>query len=124
VGAWHSMAQHTAPLHGMVGMAHYAFPSQALYSCSVMRQSSQVCLSTACYTYAGRNAYSSTRNDPEQCPPSETIDFVCVYVSCAEAFLGNPITKAVITVPAYFNDAQRQATKDAGRIAGAQPLQC
>jgi hypothetical protein len=36
-----------------------------------------------------------------------------------EAFLGNPITKAVITVPAYFNDAQRQATKDAGRIAGS-----
>jgi hypothetical protein len=38
--------------------------------------------------------------------------------AAAEAFLGNPISKAVITVPAYFNDAQRQATKDAGRIAG------
>ena len=36
----------------------------------------------------------------------------------AEAFLGEKITEAVITVPAYFNDAQRQATKDAGRIAG------
>ncbi len=36
----------------------------------------------------------------------------------AEAFLGEPIQKAVITVPAYFNDSQRQATKDAGRIAG------
>jgi molecular chaperone DnaK len=36
----------------------------------------------------------------------------------AEAYLGEPITEAVITVPAYFNDAQRQATKDAGRIAG------
>jgi Fe-S protein assembly chaperone HscA len=40
----------------------------------------------------------------------------------AEAHLGEPITKAVITVPAYFNDAQRQATKDAGRIAGLEVL--
>jgi len=40
----------------------------------------------------------------------------------AEAFLGEPVTKAVITVPAYFNDAQRQATKDAGRIAGLEVL--
>ena len=36
----------------------------------------------------------------------------------AEAYLGEKITKAVVTVPAYFNDAQRQATKDAGQIAG------
>ena len=36
----------------------------------------------------------------------------------AEAYLGFPITNAVVTVPAYFNDAQRQATKDAGVIAG------
>jgi chaperone protein DnaK len=40
----------------------------------------------------------------------------------AEAFFGEPVTKAVITVPAYFNDAQRQATKDAGRIAGLDVL--
>jgi Fe-S protein assembly chaperone HscA len=40
----------------------------------------------------------------------------------AERFLGGPVTKAVITVPAYFNDAQRQATKDAGRIAGLEVL--
>jgi len=38
----------------------------------------------------------------------------------AEAFLGEPVSKAVITVPAYFNDAQRQATKDAGAIAGLE----
>ena len=38
--------------------------------------------------------------------------------SDAEAYLGETVTEAVITVPAYFNDAQRQATKDAGRIAG------
>jgi len=40
----------------------------------------------------------------------------------AEAYLGEPITKAVITVPAYFNDSQRQATKDAGKIAGLEVL--
>jgi molecular chaperone DnaK len=40
----------------------------------------------------------------------------------AEAHLGEPVTKAVITVPAYFNDAQRQATKDAGKIAGLEVL--
>ncbi|MGV8905551.1 MAG: molecular chaperone DnaK [Acetobacterium sp.] len=40
----------------------------------------------------------------------------------AESYLGEPITKAVITVPAYFSDAQRQATKDAGRIAGLEVL--
>ena len=40
----------------------------------------------------------------------------------AEAFLGEPVTQAVITVPAYFNDSQRQATKDAGQIAGLEVL--
>ena len=42
--------------------------------------------------------------------------------SDAEAYLGESITQAVITVPAYFTDAQRQATKDAGRIAGLEVL--
>lgn len=37
---------------------------------------------------------------------------------CAEAYLGSKVTDAVVTVPAYFNDAQRQATKDAGTISG------
>jgi molecular chaperone DnaK len=40
----------------------------------------------------------------------------------AEAYLGESVTKAVITVPAYFNDSQRQATKDAGKIAGLEVL--
>ena len=40
----------------------------------------------------------------------------------AEGYLGKPVTQAVITVPAYFNDAQRQATKDAGKIAGLEVL--
>ena len=40
----------------------------------------------------------------------------------AEDYLGHSVTKAVITVPAYFNDSQRQATKDAGKIAGLEVL--
>src|ERR1700736_5351145 len=43
-------------------------------------------------------------------------------VNDASAYLGDRITKAVVTVPAYFNDAQRQATKDAGKIAGLDVL--
>ena len=40
----------------------------------------------------------------------------------AEAYLGRPVQHAVVTVPAYFNDSQRQATKDAGKIAGLDVL--
>ena len=40
----------------------------------------------------------------------------------AESYLGQPVTQAVITVPAYFTDAQRQATKDAGKIAGLEVM--
>lgn len=40
----------------------------------------------------------------------------------AENYLGQPVTQAVITVPAYFSDSQRQATKDAGKIAGLEVL--
>ena len=40
----------------------------------------------------------------------------------AEAYLGEKVTQAVITVPAYFNDSQRQATKDAGKIAGIEVM--
>ena len=43
---------------------------------------------------------------------------IAVTVTDAEGYLGEKVTEAVITVPAYFNDAQRQATKDAGKIAG------
>ncbi|CAA7027109.1 unnamed protein product [Microthlaspi erraticum] len=55
----------------------------------------------------------------QQYSPSQVGAFVLTKMKeTAEAYLGKSVTKAVVTVPAYFNDAQRQATKDAGRIAG------
>jgi molecular chaperone DnaK len=55
--------------------------------------------------------------------PSQISAFILTKMKeTAEAFLGSSVTQAVITVPAYFNDAQRQATKDAGRIAGLEVL--
>ena len=55
--------------------------------------------------------------------PSQISAFTLIKMKeTAEGYLGQPVTQAVITVPAYFNDAQRQATKDAGRIAGLEVL--
>ncbi|MCS7024699.1 MAG: Fe-S protein assembly chaperone HscA [Bryobacteraceae bacterium] len=55
-------------------------------------------------------------------PPEISAQVLLQLKRNAEAFLGEEVTQAVITVPAYFNDAQRQATKDAGRIAGLEVL--
>ena len=55
--------------------------------------------------------------------PSQISAFILQKMKeTAEAYLGSNVTQAVITVPAYFNDAQRQATKDAGKIAGLEVL--
>ncbi len=56
--------------------------------------------------------------DKEYTPPQVSALILQKLKKAAEDYLGEPVTEAVITVPAYFNDAQRQATKDAGKIAG------
>ncbi|MDD3266544.1 MAG: molecular chaperone DnaK, partial [Burkholderiales bacterium] len=57
-------------------------------------------------------------NDTELAPPQISAEILKKMKKTAEDYLGEAVTEAVITVPAYFNDSQRQATKDAGRIAG------
>src|SRR3982074_3287292 len=61
-------------------------------------------------------------NGKEYSPPEVSAMILQKLKQSAEEYLGQPVTQAVITVPAYFNDAQRQATKDAGQIAGLEVM--
>ncbi len=64
------------------------------------------------------DAWVSVQGDKKLAPPQVSAEVLRKMKKTAEDYLGEEVTEAVITVPAYFNDAQRQATKDAGRIAG------
>ena len=66
---------------------------------------------------ANGDAHFKIRNK-NYAPPEISAQVLRKLKEAAEAYLGEPVTEAVVTVPAYFNDSQRQATKDAGRIAG------
>ena len=71
----------------------------------------------------GGNSDAWVEADGKQYSPSQISAFTLQKMKeTAESYLGQPVTQAVITVPAYFNDAQRQATKDAGKIAGLEVL--
>ena len=72
---------------------------------------------------SGGNGDAWVEAGGKQYSPSQVSAFILQKMKeTAEAYLGQPVTQAVITVPAYFNDAQRQATKDAGKIAGLEVL--
>ena len=71
---------------------------------------------------AGNADARVTANGKEYSPPEISAMILQKLKQAAEEYLGQPVNKAVITVPAYFNDAQRQATKDAGQIAGLEVM--
>jgi molecular chaperone DnaK len=72
---------------------------------------------------AASNGDIKVRIRDREYSPEEISAFVLMEIrSFAEDFLGEPVTEAIITVPAYFNDSQRQATRDAGKIAGLEVL--
>jgi molecular chaperone DnaK len=71
----------------------------------------------------GDNGDAWVRVNDDKFSPSQISAFILQKMKeTAESYLGEPVTQAVITVPAYFNDSQRQATKDAGKIAGLEVL--
>ena len=71
---------------------------------------------------AGNGDVRIKAGDQELAPPQISAMILQKLKQAAEDYLGQPVTKAVITVPAYFNDAQRQATKEAGQIAGLEVM--
>ncbi|MEL0012503.1 MAG: Hsp70 family protein, partial [Alphaproteobacteria bacterium] len=72
---------------------------------------------------AGDNGDAFVEADGDKYSPSQISAFILQKMKeTAESFLGETVEQAVITVPAYFNDSQRQATKDAGKIAGLEVL--
>jgi molecular chaperone DnaK len=70
------------------------------------------------FAHENGDAWVQTSDGKKMAPPQISAEVLGKMKKTAEAYLGETVTEAVITVPAYFNDQQRQATKDAGRIAG------
>ncbi len=99
-------------------------PTNTIYSVKrfMGRRLSEVSEETSLVPYEvveGKDGGVAIRiNDQNYAPPEISAMILSKLKGAAEAYLGHEVTGAVITVPAYFNDAQRQATKDAGKIAG------
>jgi molecular chaperone DnaK len=101
-------------------------PTRTIYSIKrfMGRRHSEVASEEKIVPYTivgGTNDYVRVKiGDKEVTPPEISAKILRKLKESAEAYLGHKVNKAVITVPAYFNDAQRQATKDAGEIAGLE----